>query len=59
VTDDQFAELKQLLTEIRDALVAPEIVIDGCDHPEHRRVDFSTFSDPNHIICGVCRARLS
>lgn len=59
MTKQQGEQMIALLTQIRDALVPPEVSEpEGCTHPEDRRVDMSTLSDPAHIVCGVCRQRL-
>jgi hypothetical protein len=59
MTDEQFAVVVGLLTEIRDALVSPAEddaeESDECQHPEDQRVSFATFADPHHWVCRVCR----
>jgi hypothetical protein len=59
MTDAQFDALHDVLCQIRDALVPQqEEPSGGCDHPDDKRVDMSTFSDPNHVVCGKCKQRV-
>lgn len=52
--------IHSVLSEIRDALVPPpDEPIDGCQHPDERRIDLSTMADRHHIVCGVCKERIS
>jgi hypothetical protein len=60
MTDEQFAVLVVLLTDIRDVLVAgiqasEEQVGAECPHPDDQRIDVSTPGDRNHWICNACR----
>ena len=58
MTDDQFAVVVVLLTDIRDLLASGLQAAeesDECQHPEDQRVNLSTPSDPNHWICHACR----
>lgn len=47
-----------LLTEIRDALVAPApAVVDdalGCPHPEEKRISLRAMGSGEHWQCGDC-----
>ena len=58
MTDEQFAVVVVLLTDIRDLLASGLQAAeesDECQHPEDQRVNLSTPSDPNHWICHACR----
>lgn len=59
MTEAQGDIVIRLLVEIRDALVAMTgggvVESEGCEHPDDRRIDVSTFHDRNHWVCGVCR----
>jgi hypothetical protein len=52
-TDTVIALLMHIAATL-DAMVPPEAPV-GCDHPEDRQISLSTFGDPNHWVCGVCR----
>jgi hypothetical protein len=58
VTEAQGERVILLLWEILqrlEAFAAPVEEPEGCQHPEERRISLSTFNDPNHWVCGVCR----
>ena len=56
MTDDQFMVIAGLLTEIRDALVLPDVLpSDDCVHPDEKRVSLATLGDPIHWVCALCK----
>lgn len=60
MTDDQYLMITDLLTEIRDAVLALNEPIDvvesnECLHPDEARISLATPSHPTHWICHLCR----
>ena len=55
MTNEQFLIISGLLAEIRDLLTPAEVVVEGCPHPEDKRVSLSTLSDPDHWVCRDCQ----
>jgi hypothetical protein len=57
VTEAQADTVIALLMHIAatlDAMTPPEQPV-GCEHPEDQRISLSTYGDPNHWKCRVCR----
>lgn len=58
MTDAQGAEVIALLKGITarlDAFAAMTSEPTECQHPEDARVSLSTFGDPDHWVCRICK----
>ena len=54
MTEQQAARVIELLEGIYVAL-APQEPSDECEHPEDERIDLSSFGDPHHWVCRICK----